>query len=131
MSLKSKGSNAERALVKMFWGSGWAAMRAAGSGSTHFPSPDVLAANKIRRIAIESKATKDTRKYFPDEEIKQLRDFADYFGAEPWLAIKFDGIAWVFVNPEDLKKTKEANVFSVDDIPLRGLSFEELIQTTS
>ena len=95
---KIKGSNAEREVVKKFWASGWGAARIAGSGSMHFPSPDVLAGNKIRRLAIEVKITKENKKYFPKEEIKQLQNFASYFGAEPWLAIKFSQQKWIFVN---------------------------------
>ena len=102
---KVKGSNAERDLIKKFWGEGWAAIRSAGSGSMHFPSPDILAGNKIRRLAIEVKSTKDNKKYFPKEEIKQLINFSSYFGAEPWVAVKFSREDWVFVNPEDLDET--------------------------
>ena len=42
---KSKGSKAERDLIHMFWAKGFGAMRAAGSGSTQHPSPDVIAGN--------------------------------------------------------------------------------------
>jgi holliday junction resolvase Hjr len=124
---KAKGSNAERDLIKMFWAAGWAAIRSAGSGSMQFPSPDVLAGNKIRRLAVEVKATKENKKYFSSEEVKQLYDFSSYFGAEPWIAIKFPGSFWVFINPEDLKKTEENFVFSIEDSKISGLSFEELI----
>jgi len=128
---KIKGSNAEREVIKMFWSVGWAAIRSAGSGSMHFPSPDVLAGNKIRRVAVEVKATKEEKKYFSDEEIKQLLVFSEYFGAEPWIAIRFQNGFWVFVNPEDLKKTKEGNfVFSKTSSDRRGLSFEEVVKTT-
>jgi Holliday junction resolvase - archaeal type len=40
---KSKGSKAERDLIHLFWSKGFAAMRAAGSGSSQHPSPDILA----------------------------------------------------------------------------------------
>ncbi len=123
---KIKGSNAERELIKMFWGVGWGAIRSAGSGSMHFPSPDILAGNKIRRLAIEVKATKEEKKYFSEEEKKQLLVFSEYFGAEPWIAIKFSGGFWVFVNPEDLEKTRENYVFTKDSSNIKGLSFEEL-----
>lgn len=122
---KTKGSNAERELVHMLWAHSWAAIRSAGSGSMHFPSPDILAGNKIRRLAIESKATKEDKKYFPEEEIKQLMNFASYFGAEPWIAIKFTGMAWVFINPEDLEKTETGYSFGKNN--KKGLSFEEFI----
>jgi holliday junction resolvase Hjr len=124
---KIKGTNAERELIRAFWGNGWAAIRSAGSGSMHFPSPDILAGNKIRRLAIEVKATKETKKYFSEEDVKQLLNFSEYFGAEPWLAIKFPGAFWVFVNPEDLEKTKENYVFNRENAKIKGLSFDELI----
>ena len=127
MNQKAKGSNAERDLIKRFWETGWAAMRAAGSGSTQFPSPDILVGNKVRRLAIEVKATKDDKKYFPREEIKQLSNFASYFGAEPWLAIKFSAKNWVFINPEDLEETGENMAFGIKDIDRKGLSFEDII----
>jgi holliday junction resolvase Hjr len=126
---KAKGSNAEREIVKMLWSNGWGAIRSAGSGSMQFPSPDVLAGNKIRRLAIEVKATKEETKYFPDEEIRQLYNFADYFGAEPWFAIKFNNFGWVFINPEDLEKTKSGFSFSKNNSERKSLSFEELIKT--
>jgi holliday junction resolvase Hjr len=123
---KAKGSNAERDLIRMFWAAGWAAIRSAGSGSMQFPSPDVLAGNKIRRLAVEVKATKENKKYFSSEEVKQLQDFSSYFGAEPWFAIKFPGSFWVFINPEDLEKTQENFAFSKENAKTRGLSFEEM-----
>ena len=126
---KIKGSNAERELVRKFWANGWACIRSAGSGSMHFPSPDILAGNKIRRLAIEVKCTKDNKKYFPLEEIKQLYNFSSYFGAEPWIAIKFS-TAWVFVNPEDLKQTENNYVFYKKDIEM-GVSFDQLIGLNS
>ncbi len=123
---KVKGSNAERDLIRKLWAVGWAAIRSAGSGSMHYPSPDILASNKIRRVAIEAKATKDDKKYFLEEDIAQLLNFTAYFGAEPWIAIKFDRLEWVFINPEDLEKTKSGFVFSRKDID-KGLTFEEAI----
>ena len=64
MSLKSKGINAERELVHMFWGENWACLRIAGSGSIKYPSPDLLVGNSLRRLAVECKTTKDSKKYF-------------------------------------------------------------------
>lgn len=124
---KIKGSNAERELVKLFWSVSWACVRSAGSGSMHFPSPDLLAGNKVRKLAIEVKFTKSDKKYFAKEEIKQLLNFSKYFGAEPWLAIKFARFDWMFVNPEDLKETKTNYVYKKNS--LKGLSFEELINS--
>lgn len=127
MSRKSKGIGAERELVHKFWDNGWACIRVAGSGSSKYPSPDLIAGNNIRKVAIEVKTTKDDSKYFPEQEIEQLKQFASIFGAEPWIAVKF-GKNWYFINPEDLKETKQFNLsIKKSDVELRGLSFEELI----
>jgi len=48
---KAKGSAGEREMVRFFNESGFACIRAAGSGSQRYPSPDILAANAIRRLA--------------------------------------------------------------------------------
>ena len=125
---KIKGSNAERELLNMLWGASWAAMRSAGSGSMHFPSPDLLAGNGIRRLAIEVKATKADKKYFQKDQIKQLSNFSQYFGAEPWIAIKFSR-DWVFVNPEDLEDTGQNMVFHKQECENKGLDFDTLVRS--
>lgn len=127
MSAKSRGSNAERDLIRKFWAAGWAAMRAAGSGSTQFPSPDILASNNVRKVAIECKLTTDTRKYFPKQEINELKFFADRFGAEPWVAIKFFRKEWLFFTLEDLDETPLGYVVGLGQ-EHRGINFEKLIE---
>lgn len=64
MNTKAKGSKGERFLLTKFWENGWACLRTAGSGSMSFPAPDLIAGNKIRRVAVECKVTKDESKYF-------------------------------------------------------------------
>ena len=126
---KKKGTNAERKLMAMFWNEGWACIRSAGSGSTNFPSPDILAANKkLRIVAIEIKSTKKAVKYIPKTEIKQLIAFSHYFGAEPWIAIKFDRVPWVFVTPEDMEDTGKSLVFKMKNIDRFGIRFERFVQ---
>ena len=127
MSLKSKGINGERELVHMFWAKDWACLRIAGSGSNKYPSPDVLVSNKLRRLAIECKVTKDQRKYFDNDEIHSLKKFADVFGAEPWVAVKFKGQEWFFVSVEDLERTPKGFSIGVERAKNIGLLFEELI----
>jgi holliday junction resolvase Hjr len=126
MSLKSKGINAERELVHMFWNIGWACLRIAGSGSNRYPSPDLLVGNKVRRLAIECKVTKGNSKYFEKIEIESLKKFGDVFGAEPWLAIKFNGQNWLFLSTEDLKSTEKGYSTSTHHAQSVGLLFEEI-----
>jgi len=124
---KRKGSNAERDLIKRFWeAEDWAAHRMAGSGSSQYPSPDIIAGNGARFLAIEVKITADTKKYFPRREIEDLRFFSQKFGSESWIAIKFPRIAWLFVNIEDLRETEKCFVISLPDAKSKGLSFEQI-----
>ena len=127
MSLKSKGINAERELVHMFWAKDWACLRIAGSGSSRYPSPDLLVGNKLRRLAVECKVTKEKSKYFAKEGIFALRKFADVFGAEPWIAVKFKGYEWYFVSLEDLKETGNGFSLNLDNAKSKGLLFEEIL----
>ena len=127
MSKKSRGTDAERDLIRKFWSEGWPAMRAAGSGSMQYPSPDILTGKNGRRLAIECKLTSSKKKYFPISEINELNYFAKHFGAEVWLAIKFPKHQWVFFTPEDLESTGKSFAASLELAELKGLSFEELI----
>ncbi len=126
---KTKGSCAERELIHMFWKEeGWSAHRIAGSGSSKYPSPDVIAGNRRRRLAIECKVTKFDYQYLGKEEVGMLKEFSDIFGAEPWIAVKFNRIGWYFLNPDDLKETEKNLVVKVDEAKNKGLLFDELIE---
>lgn len=128
MNQKAKGSKGERELIRFFNENGWSAIRAAGSGSSRFPSPDILAGNAQRRVAIECKVTKEQKKYFSDDEINQLKVFSEKFGAESWIGVKFPNDPWYFLMPEDLEKTGIMWVVSLEAAKRKGLTSEELIQ---
>ncbi len=127
MSSKSKGSDAERSLIHLFWQAGWAAMRAAGSGSTGFPSPDIIAGRDGRLLAIECKKTIKGKKYIERREVAELLTFANILKAEPWLAVKFPKKEWLFVSAHDAEERKKSVMVGPEMIELRGLSFEEVI----
>ena len=124
---KAKGTKGERDLVHMFWDAGWASLRVAGSGSSSFPSPDVMAGNSIRQVAIEAKVISSASKYFSKDEIGALKIFATAFGAEPWVSVKFGSDPWLFVNIEDLKETPKGYSVNVERAKRVGLLFSELI----
>ncbi len=128
MSHKSKGINAERELIHLFWAQGWAAVRVSGSGSMKYPSPDVIAATRLRRLAIECKSTKDEHKYIPKAGIEQLKTFAGIINAEPWIAIRFNALPWYFLMIEDMRATGQNMMVTVRDAQKKGLLFEELIR---
>jgi Holliday junction resolvase len=125
--MKAKGSNAERQLVAMFWEKGYAAIRVAGSGSSRFPCPDVLASNGQKTFAVEAKATKTEYQYFRKDQIEQLINFSQVFNAEPILAVKFSS-KWYFFYLTNLSITKKGEyVVKKKDAEDIGIYFEELI----
>ncbi len=128
MAQKQKGANAERDLVHKFWGTGsWVAHRIAGSGSSKYPSPDIIASNNIRRLALECKATKKTSVYIPKEEIGALVQFSRMFGAEPWVAVRFVRQEWLFMSIDDMHDTGSNYAVNVGLAKMKGLLFEELV----
>lgn len=128
MSRKSKGINAERDLIHKFWGNKWAAVRIAGSGSMRYPSADVLATNKLRKLAIECKTSKSSSKYIEKADIEQLKEFSEMFNAEPYIAVKFDKKEWLFLTLEDLEETGKNFMINIKKAEIKGILFEELIK---
>ena len=125
---KNKGTRTERELFHMFWDHGLACTRTAGSGSTTVPAPDLLIGSKNRKLAIECKSGKDKR-YLTKKEVEELVFFADKFGAEAWIGIRFNNVDWLFLKPEELGVSKGDNYFvSLDLARERGISFQKLIK---
>ena len=130
MTSKAKGSRAERELLTMFWENNFAGYRAAGSGSTPLPSPDLLVGNGKRYLAIECKSLKTNAKYLEEAQINDLLKFSKIFGAEPWIGLRFNNIGWYFIQPDRLKKTKNGTLIaSLDVVKEKGLIFNDLIKS--
>lgn len=127
LNRKAKGTRGERELVKFFNENNWSCVRIAGSGSTRYPSPDIIAGNAVRRVAIECKVTKDQKKYFQNDELEQLRTFSTKFGAESWIGVKFPNEPWYFLMLEDLENTGSCWAISVELAKRKGLVIEELM----
>ena len=128
---KAKGSRAERELLSMFWENNFAGYRAAGSGSTPLPSPDLLVGNGKRYLAIECKSLKSKAKYLEEEQIQELIKFAKTFGAEAWIGLRFNNLGWYFIQPDKLEKTKSGTLIaSFDVLKEKGLSFNDLIKSS-
>jgi len=126
MNRKSKGINAERELIHFLWAKGWAACRVAGSGSMNYPSPDVVAGDGQRTIAIECKSCGGQYQYLTKKEIAELLEFGRVFGAEVWIGVKFDRQKWFFLDPSKLKATEKAFVVSKALAEQKGISFDIL-----
>lgn len=127
---KAKGTAAENELIHNFWETqGWVCVRVAGSGSTQFPSPDLLASRGDRKIVMEVKVVNSIKKYFTGQEIRDLNYFAEKFGAEAWVGVKFESNQWFFIPTSELEETKSENyVISLIEMKRKGFSFEEMIK---
>jgi len=125
---KAKGTVAENELVHSFWDNEWVCVRVAGSGSTQFPAPDLLASRGDKKIVMEVKAVNDVKKYFKKQEIDDLNLFARKFGAESWVGIKFEKNQWYFCPTSELEETKSGNfVVGIIEMKRKGFSFLEMI----
>ena len=122
---KSKGSRTERELLHLFWEKKWLATRMAGSGVMPFPCPDLLVGKKGRVLAIECKSGKTTR-YIAKQQVEELIDFAKGFGAEPWIAIRFDNMGWFFLKPNNLDFTGKNYSVSKELALSKGINFTEI-----
>jgi Holliday junction resolvase len=127
---KAKGTQAENELIHMFWDSneGWVAVRVAGSGSGRYPSPDILASRGDRKIVLEVKTVSSVKKFFDKTQIEELIYFAQKFGAESWVGVKFKENQWYFMPTSELAITRSGNYsLSLIDAKRKGFTFSEMI----
>jgi len=104
MSNKSKGSNVERELVKLFSENGWRALRVAGSGVGE-ESPCDIIVGKIGKkgYAIEVKSSRKDHIYIKKEQIEDFLLFSETIGLKPVLAVRFSYEGWLFLTPDKLQ----------------------------
>lgn len=106
MSNKSKGSNAERELLKIFTQNCWRAARVAGSGVSDDSPCDLIAAKLGKKAhAIECKSSKKTTIYITKAQIEDFVLFSSIIGLKPVIAARFNYQGWLFVDPKHLKDT--------------------------
>lgn len=101
MTNYQKGAKFERYIVTEFWKHGWAAMRAAGSGTVGFPVPDVIGIKNRKIIAIECKTTRKDRINLK-KAVLNLKRFSDISRARAYIAVKFYKKKPVFFDIEEI-----------------------------
>ena len=128
MSAKSRGINAERELIHLFWKTtDWTACRIAGSGSIKYPCPDIIAQSKNRHLAIECKLCTNDHQYFDMIEIADLQTYADRSGCEAWVGVRFSHENWRFFHAKDIPTTEKMYAISREHALQKGLLFEQLL----
>lgn len=128
MGNKEKGANAERELLKMFSSSGWKAARVAGSGIGDESPCDLIVGSLAKKYAIECKTSKEKKRYLQKEQISDFLVFAEIFGLEPLLAVRWNREGWFFFNPKDFppEDTGKMLAISLEDAKEKGKRFGEL-----
>ena len=129
----TRGISDERSLVKLLWNKGFAVMRAPASGSsTKMPRPDIVAGKSAKNLqfAIEVKTTHEEVLYIARESISQLAEFAERFGCQPIVALRFKNRvkSWIFVHPQQLMVTPALN-YKITYLEAQrvGMDFKTLI----
>jgi len=104
-----KGAGFERELVAKLWSHGWAAARIAGSGSTKYPVPDIVAIKDNCLIIIECKST-SKKKISLSQAVRSVGEFAKVAGCSAYVAVKFPRVETRFFNLVDLLSRKNKTV---------------------
>jgi Holliday junction resolvase len=122
-----KGDRRERELVNKLDEEGFAVMRAPASGSaTERDLPDVLAGDGGDFFAIEAKSSSGDPVYIDEEEVTSLRFFAENFGAEARIGVRFDHEDWYFFKPGEVYRTDGGNYrIKRETAVADGVDFEE------
>lgn len=123
MTRYERGASFERDIVARFWNHGWTAVRAAGSGTTSNPTPDVIALKDGRAIVVECKTTRKDRLSLGDA-IKSLKRFSETAGVEAYIALKFLREEPRFYDIKDLASRKNHTISKKDEY----VTFDVLIE---
>jgi Holliday junction resolvase len=103
-----KGYKAENSLFNKLWDMGYGVIRSAGSGCRKHPQPDLLVSNGEGLTALELKRTRELPIYIPKQEVFDLVDFCNRFGATPLIGVREDREEWRFHRPMQCKRTEKS-----------------------
>ena len=129
-----KGSDRERELMKLLETEDYAVVRSAGSGTGGLKyngeqreQPDVIAGNGNRLLAMESKSCGGKVLYIKKDNWEDLTIFAEQFGAEPYIAVRFDAKDFFFFKREDFHETSKSLRIKKEKLEEKGMKLDEII----
>lgn len=110
MSSYNKGARGENELGDEFSERGYAWMRAPGSGTAQRELPDVVVGNGENMYAFEVKrwGNEEDYQYLSKKEVNDLQFFANKFGMEYFISVRFDHGSWGFFKKEELHETDKS-----------------------
>ena len=101
-----KGSKGENELGSLFGDRGYAWLRQAGSGTADRCLPDIAVGNGERFIVMEVKRWGyQDYGYLEKREVEDLIYFAENFGADYYIAARFNRKPWQFLKKEEMHET--------------------------
>lgn len=104
-----KGSKGENELGSLFGDRGYAWLRQAGSGTADRCLPDIAVGNGEHFIVMEVKRWGyQDYDYVTKREVEDLIYFAENFGAEYYIATRFNRKKWNFHKKEELHETDKS-----------------------
>jgi len=104
-----KGSKGENELGGLFGDRGYAWLRQAGSGTADRQLPDIAVGNGKHFIVMEVKRWgHQDYGYLTKKEVNDLIYFAKKFGAEYYIAARFNRKPWQFKKKEEMHETKKS-----------------------
>ena len=123
---KAKGSKVERELLQLFVENNFRAVRVAGSGMMENADCDIIAGKKGKgAYCVEVKASKKPVKYITKDQIERFMVFADIFGLEPVIAVRFNHVGWFFIKPDYLEDSGKSLVVSLARAREKGSRFAQ------
>lgn len=122
-----KGANAERELIKTLYSQGFSVVRAAGSGVTPLPSPDIVALSKEKKIAFECKAWNSAYLNLPSGQILSTVDWCKIAGIDFYVAWKIPNKGWLFLLPEHFSKGEKYHSISLKKAKIKALNMEKIL----
>jgi Holliday junction resolvase len=105
-----KGTKGENELGGLFSEEGYVWMRAPGSGTADRELPDVIVGKDGHTVVVEVKRWDNEKKYgyLKKKEVDDLIYFAENFGADYYVAYRFDYGDWNYVKKEEMHETENS-----------------------
>ncbi|MCX8166939.1 MAG: Holliday junction resolvase Hjc [Candidatus Micrarchaeota archaeon] len=105
----SKGSRAERELLKFLESNDYVVARIAGSGKNN--NPDLLAFRQGMQFAFECKNWDNDYLHLKKEQVESLLHWQNVSGISTYIAWKHKD--WYFLHPKELEETEKGYTISI------------------
>ncbi len=133
-SIRRKGFQYERELIRLLWKKGFACLRAPASGSKakRIIYPDLIALKNGVILVFEVKVRSKLEPiYINKEKVNKLIEFCYRAGGLGFIAVKYLGATnWRFIPIDRLEATSSGNYKITKELVEKGLNINDLIRLT-